>query len=50
MENKLFSDHGDLTINRTQQTSTAGPGQEARKLLGFHTSRESGESWGVSYG
>jgi hypothetical protein len=27
MGNELFSDYGDLTINRTQQTSTAGQGQ-----------------------
>ena len=27
MENSLFSDCGDLTINRTQRASTAGPGQ-----------------------
>ncbi len=28
LENKLFSDYGDLTINRTQLTSIAGQGQE----------------------
>ena len=29
MENKLSSEYGDLTINRTQRASTAGPGQES---------------------
>ena len=40
LENKLFSDYGDLTINRTQQTSIAGQGQETSKPIQILTLRE----------